>query len=95
MEKAPKSHREPPKSHREPTENAPRSRRELLAPTWPPTVQASCPFCGETTEVPVDEGGGHQQSYIEDCIVCCRPSLVHLAATDDGDVSVWLERGDG
>ena len=27
----------------------------------------------------IDEGGGGQQSYIEDCPVCCRPWQVEVA----------------
>lgn len=65
------------------------------AALWPSTLTACCPFCGQTTEVSVDVMGGRHQSYVEDCIVCCRPSLVHVEADADGDPSLWLERADG
>ncbi|ENA36027.1 MULTISPECIES: CPXCG motif-containing cysteine-rich protein [Pseudomonas] len=31
-----------------------------------------CPYCGEPAEAVVDLSGG-DQSYYEDCPVCCRP----------------------
>jgi hypothetical protein len=59
------------------------------------SAQAVCPFCGEPEELYVDQGGGEQQTYIEDCAVCCRPRVVHVEPGDDpGEVRVWLERGD-
>lgn len=35
----------------------------------------SCPYCGESSELVVDPGGGAIQEYVEDCEVCCRPEL--------------------
>jgi hypothetical protein len=32
-----------------------------------------CPHCAEPLETYVDPGGGSEQSYVEDCAVCCRP----------------------
>ncbi len=31
-----------------------------------------CPYCGEGVETTLDLSGG-DQTYIEDCQVCCRP----------------------
>ncbi len=42
----------------------------------PQSMTASCPYCGEPTEVWVDPSGGSAQSFVEDCVVCCRPALV-------------------
>jgi hypothetical protein len=36
-------------------------------------TSVACPFCGEQEEIYVDDGGGRQQTYTEDCPVCCRP----------------------
>jgi hypothetical protein len=56
-------------------------------------TEVVCPFCGEAEELYVDLGGGEQQSYTEDCAVCCRPRVVHVVPGDfPGEVSVWLER---
>jgi transcription elongation factor Elf1 len=58
-------------------------------------TSVACPFCGEHEEVFVDEGGGQHQTYTEDCAVCCRPRVVHVEPGDeDGQVRVWLERGE-
>ncbi|MBI1860999.1 MAG: CPXCG motif-containing cysteine-rich protein [Deltaproteobacteria bacterium] len=35
-------------------------------------VTVSCPFCGQRISVLIDPSAG-EQSYIEDCSVCCRP----------------------
>jgi len=36
------------------------------------TAEYDCPYCGETVETTVDLSGG-DQTYIEDCQVCCKP----------------------
>jgi hypothetical protein len=56
---------------------------------------ALCPFCGESEELYVDPGGGPEQTYVEDCAVCCRPRVVHVEPGDEpGTFNVWLERGE-
>lgn len=35
----------------------------------------TCPHCGEPIDSYPDPGGGEEQSYIEDCSVCCRAIL--------------------
>ncbi|HEY6557299.1 MAG TPA: CPXCG motif-containing cysteine-rich protein [Polyangiaceae bacterium] len=53
-----------------------------------------CPHCGEPIDTYPDPGGGEEQSYIEDCSVCCRPILFHARldeATGEYDVSVSAE----
>jgi hypothetical protein len=53
----------------------------------------SCPYCGEPETIYVDEGGGENQTYVEDCAVCCRPRVVHVEPGESpGEVRVWLER---
>ena len=37
-----------------------------------------CPYCGEEVEIGVDPGGGSNQSYVEDCPVCCSPWMVQV-----------------
>lgn len=60
-----------------------------------PATSVTCPFCGEQEELYVDDGGGRQQTYTEDCAVCCRPRVVHVEPGDEpGEVRVWLERGE-
>jgi len=38
-----------------------------------------CAGCGEWNETSVDEFSGKSQSYVEDCQVCCRPNVLHIA----------------
>lgn len=56
-------------------------------------VDAECPYCGEPLELAVDEFGGRRQSYVEDCVVCCRPMEVRVTLVDD-DVEVSVRRQD-
>ena len=52
----------------------------------------SCPYCGEPVSVWLDEGGGDNQSYVEDCAVCCRPWQVHVWRDADGELYARLAR---
>lgn len=38
-----------------------------------------CPHCAEIIHTEPDPGGGDEQSYIEDCSVCCRPILFRVS----------------
>jgi transcription elongation factor Elf1 len=40
-----------------------------------------CPFCGESSSVLLDPSGG-DQSYIEDCQVCCQPMQISFEVID-------------
>jgi hypothetical protein len=55
------------------------------------TYTATCPFCFEECELIVDLGGGSEQSYVEDCPVCCRPWQVRVSVDDEGAVTLELE----
>jgi hypothetical protein len=55
-------------------------------------VQYGCAFCGEDNEVFVDPSGGRQQTFTEDCTVCCRPNLFTLTLDDDGDVVIEVSQ---
>lgn len=44
-----------------------------------------CPYCGEAFVCVVDATAGNQ-SYYEDCEVCCRPILFHTEIDGDGNV---------
>jgi hypothetical protein len=54
-------------------------------------VEASylCQACGEEIVVPVDPSSGGEQEYVEDCPVCCRPHVLHVHVSGDGQV--WVE----
>jgi hypothetical protein len=47
-----------------------------------------CPYCGETNTVGVDPGSGDDQSYVEDCQVCCQPWRVSVHYRTDGTADI-------
>lgn len=51
----------------------------------------ACPYCGESISLLVD-CTQIEQSYIEDCSVCCQPILVSLSAGADDTVDLWVRR---
>jgi hypothetical protein len=54
----------------------------------------TCPYCGEPVDVAIDEGGGPQQSYVEDCPVCCRPWQVDVTYDEDDGWNAALRTAD-
>ena len=51
-----------------------------------------CPSCGERIVIPVDPSGGTEQSYVEDCPVCCNPNVIHIEFFTEVDPPrVWAE----
>jgi len=42
-----------------------------------------CPYCGESIEILID-ASIPQQSYSEDCQVCCRPIDIDVSIDEDG-----------
>lgn len=55
-----------------------------------------CPYCGQPSELVLDPGGGEDQSYVEDCEICCRPWNVHVRWEDGvAQVSVSTEDDGG
>lgn len=62
--------------------------------TWhTDTVRTGCPYCGEAIDIVVDLSVD-EQSYIEDCSVCCRPITFSVAVDGAGDPAVWAARDD-
>jgi Cysteine-rich CPXCG len=41
-------------------------------------IVVDCPTCGEGIALDVDTTAGAEQSYVEDCSVCCRPMEVFV-----------------
>ncbi len=56
------------------------------------SVVVHCPYCGESLDIDVD-CSIPEQSYIEDCQVCCRPIVLH-ASIEDGQASVTTRHED-
>jgi hypothetical protein len=53
-----------------------------------------CPYCGEPADVDIDPGGADEQTFEQDCTVCCRPWRVHVVKDEDGQEIVTLARED-
>ena len=52
-------------------------------------AEVSCPYCGESSELSVDPGGGATQEYVEDCPVCCRANVIYVELDHAGEARVW------
>ena len=42
-----------------------------------------CANCGEEIVIPIDMAAGQEQTYVEDCPVCCCPSVIHVYVDED------------
>lgn len=49
----------------------------------------SCPYCGEMIEILIDCSESNQ-SYIEDCQVCCRPINIKVFVSVEGEVDLTV-----
>jgi hypothetical protein len=54
-------------------------------------IEVECPFCGESFNAVIDCTEG-QQSYVEDCYVCCRPIVFHVSCQEGELISVSTTR---
>jgi hypothetical protein len=48
----------------------------------------TCPYCWQAIEITIDLSAG-DQSYVEDCAVCCRPMVISFQT--DGEALGALE----
>ena len=46
-----------------------------------------CPYCGEPSTILIDCSPG-DQSYYEDCQVCCKPIAIEISLTNTGTYEV-------
>jgi transcription elongation factor Elf1 len=51
-----------------------------------------CPACGAYISMLLDLSV-RQQSYIEDCEVCCRPLEIHFEVEDEMVMDFWTRLG--
>ena len=56
-------------------------------------IEIMCPYCGEMQEIDADGSGG-DQTYWQDCQVCCCPILFDLRVSESNCVSVTVKRDD-
>ncbi|MCP2727473.1 CPXCG motif-containing cysteine-rich protein [Limnofasciculus baicalensis] len=47
------------------------------------TAEYTCAYCGESNVTFVDISAGFQQSYVEDCQVCCQPNVLFVRVDED------------
>ena len=50
-----------------------------------------CAYCGENNETLVDPTEGNKQQYTEDCAVCCRPNVLTISISREGEVALSTE----
>ncbi len=53
----------------------------------------TCPYCGESIEILIDDSV-NTQDYFEDCSVCCRPVRIQLNVDFEGECGVVVLRDD-
>jgi hypothetical protein len=70
-----------------------KSRRTFLAGGTPLQFEKSvlCPYCGESFVLMIDGSAGNQ-SYYEDCEICCRPILFLTEIDSDGNLVGFTTR---
>ena len=56
-------------------------------------LEISCPYCGETIGILIDPSV-ENQSYIEDCAVCCRPMKMDVTVDEEGRAHVQAHAED-
>lgn len=50
-----------------------------------------CPYCWEVLSILIEPGVA-EQSYVEDCQVCCSPILIHAIVDEETLVQLSAER---
>lgn len=55
------------------------------------SLTLECPYCGETFETAADLSTG-DQSYVEDCPVCCRAIVIAFGVDASGALD-WVRTG--
>ncbi|WP_299488121.1 CPXCG motif-containing cysteine-rich protein [Acaryochloris sp. IP29b_bin.137] len=53
------------------------------------TAEFQCSYCGELITTFIDVSAGYEQSYVEDCQVCCRPNLLSVQV-DRNSLEVYI-----
>ena len=51
-----------------------------------------CDSCGEEIVIPIDLSEGTNQTYVEDCPVCCNSNVIHVECDEEGNSRAWGER---
>ena len=52
------------------------------------TIEYTCPSCGESILLSIDPSGGAEQTYVEDCPVCCCPNVLTVRFDRQGRADI-------
>ena len=63
---------------------AKKKRRRPRVREMPQEVSYVCDACGEEIVIPIDSSQGDEQSFVEDCPVCCRPNRITATLDETG-----------
>ena len=55
--------------------------------------EISCPYCGESINILIDDSQ-KDADYYEDCSVCCRPIRIQMNVDFEGDCQLVALRDD-
>ncbi len=58
---------------------------------WLSEQSESCPYCGEPISIVID-CSVPEQSYVEDCQVCCQPMLVDVSIDTTETIRINLRQ---
>jgi len=58
---------------------------------WLPECTIKCPYCGESMSIVLDLSAG-EQTYIEDCQICCQPMQIGFELSDAELLDLRVER---
>ncbi len=69
-----------------------RKKKKRRTPADPNAAAYICPTCGEQIIIPLDPSQGADQTYTEDCPVCCHPNIIHVESDPDWTAPrIWAE----
>ena len=49
----------------------------------PNNADFNCAYCGEINTTFIDLSAGSQQSYVEDCQICCQPNVLFIYINEE------------
>ncbi|MDX1459022.1 MAG: CPXCG motif-containing cysteine-rich protein [Marinobacter sp.] len=55
------------------------------------TTEIQCPYCWEMLDISIDPSV-RNQTYVEDCQVCCQPILISVAYDENGSLNVSADQ---
>ena len=54
-----------------------------------------CPYCGDQNSVRLEATAGKKQSFIQDCVTCCKPIQIRTEFNNDTRIEFSAESVDG